>query len=877
MINFKKKISEYLIFIILCLISLYFIFPFFGRDFKISFGEGPYAINPNYLNFFYIWQNRINLGTVLYFQTLIYWFVLVWKLFIPFSFILQPALIYIFFGGFFIAGLNFYFVLKNIFPKTNNLIYLPPALLYVINIYRVIAGKSDESIILFIFLPLFFLFYYRLLNTLRWKYLYYLVIISLLSSTMGKNLAVFFLPYILISFYFIFFIFSSAKKTNLKKLAVMHLIMTGFIITGNLFWILPQIFLLREYYLAADSGKIMWSFLGSGNFFDHFRFLGFWAFRDEGYFPYSKTYYEPLMIITSYIPILFSFYYFFFIKDKYHIKLKLFIASLTIISCLLVSGNKGTTGIFYQLLYDNISVFKMFRDSYAKFTPLYLFAVCFGLLFSLHYFFEKVKNVAVQIVFISFLILIIIFNAWPIFHYAYVTKVEKARAVSDIIQIPQYWRDLNQYLKNKNLNEWILVFQNNAYGSNSLWPYGINVVGNIAEYILNAKIIRSYSLDTSDSQKVIENIFKDNYRIKNLKNYMGFLNSRYILQENDLEWRYSNLILPPSQSNKIIQEKGFKLVASFGLFSKKILASIPNLEKDKKINKILYDELTNQPALNLYKMEDEFFVPLFFSPKKIIVSNKQPNDLDQFSEQADFLIPSVIYLTRQNATSFAYSYFNQVEKNNQNLMKYRPIIEYKEINPTKYRLIIHQVKDELPLVFNSNFNNNWKIYPIKLPVKTSKNELYHSLKRNESYFKQKKDYQPNIAEVKFFIDNNWLSYIKNRADFISKNFNNTIQNNNLPDGSFLETVFSNSIDEKYHLMANGYANSWTISPQSYCMANNCHRNSNGTVDIELVVEFSLQKYLHLGIMISFFIFGFAIIMAINDYIHDKKAIVESNE
>jgi len=210
-------------------------------------------------------------------------------------------------------------------------------------------------------------------------------------------------------------------------------------------------------------------------------------------------------------------------------------------------------------------------------------------------------------------------------------------------------------------------------------------------------------------------------------------------------------------------------------------------------------------------------------------------------------------------------------------MKYRPIIEYKEINPTKYRLIIHQVKDELPLVFNSNFNNNWKIYPIKLPVKTSKNELYHSLKRNESYFKQKKDYQPNIAEVKFFIDNNWLSYIKNRADFISKNFNNTIQNNNLPDGSFLETVFSNSIDEKYHLMANGYANSWTISPQSYCMANNCHRNSNGTVDIELVVEFSLQKYLHLGIMISFFIFGFAIIMAINDYIHDKKAIVESNE
>ena len=115
---------------------------------------------------------------------------------------------------------------------------------------------------------------------------------------------------------------------------------------------------------------------------------------------------------------------------------------------------------------------------------------------------------------------------------------------------------------------------------------------------------------------------------------------------------------------------------------------------------------------------------------------------------------------------------------------------------------------------------------------------------------------------------------KYNIDFISKNFQGTIQNNNLPKGKFYETwlagklgeknngitqkIFSlvqnNSIKqlpEENHLTANGYANSWLIETDKICSQTDfCVKNPDGTYDFELVVEFWSQRLFYIGLFVS---------------------------
>ena len=110
-------------------------------------------------------------------------------------------------------------------------------------------------------------------------------------------------------------------------------------------------------------------------------------------------------------------------------------------------------------------------------------------------------------------------------------------------------------------------------------------------------------------------------------------------------------------------------------------------------------------------------------------------------------------------------------------------------------------------------------------------------------------------------------------DFVSKNFQGTIQNDNLPSGKFYETWFEKPIDDQNHLMVNGYANSWVIDVNKVCGQDSeiatpaspslggsldaprndkavCVKNPDGTYDMEIVVEFWPQRLFYVGVGIS---------------------------
>jgi len=238
-----------------------------------------------------------------------------------------------------------------------------------------------------------------------------------------------------------------------------------------------------------------------------------------------------------------------------------------------------------------------------------------------------------------------------------------------------------------------------------------------------------------------------------------------------------------------------------------------------------------------------------------------------------------------------------------------PILEFKKINPTKYIIRVHQAKDSFPLVFSESFHKGWRAYIAQVQsgklesykVESRKLENYKILEGNE-------EDQATKEELAGFIEKGWVSTLgdgkekeikhynyengkrildhieKYKIDFISKNFQGTIQNNNLPSGHIWDTwlasklgsskvesdkVKSNKVKdifvlnenviqlpEENHLMANGYANSWWIDLKKVCKVESdkvkgfCLKNPDGTYDFELIVEFWPQRLFYWGLLIS---------------------------
>lgn len=220
------------------------------------------------------------------------------------------------------------------------------------------------------------------------------------------------------------------------------------------------------------------------------------------------------------------------------------------------------------------------------------------------------------------------------------------------------------------------------------------------------------------------------------------------------------------------------------------------------------------------------------------------------------------------------------------LKGYTPTLEFKKINPTKYRVRLHGAQGTFPLVFSESFHDGWKAYVNQnATVKNQKNNLkaksgaYNTLDGNE------RD-QASKDELREYIEKGWvtelgdpnqksgifggagektiehkkwednkekLDYVeKYTIDFISKNFHGTIQNDNLPRGKFWETWFRESLPEENHLMVNGYANSWVIDANDLCAQNKdfCVKNADGTYDMELVLEFWPQRLFYVGAFVS---------------------------
>lgn len=294
-------------------------------------------------------------------------------------------------------------------------------------------------------------------------------------------------------------------------------------------------------------------------------------------------------------------------------------------------------------------------------------------------------------------------------------------------------------------------------------------------------------------------------------------------------------------------------------------------ESVKKLIEIFSAKNKEQRFDPMQMFKRDNFLPHFYTPQTLITTTQPLETLPEIVSQKGYDIRSAIYFNSKIKVTD-----NKIKiKFNPNELKKKtvintPVLEFKKIDPTKYRIVVHGARGEFPLVFSESFHEGWNAYISNIKL-NSNNQI-----SNYKIIDGNSDDQASGGEVKSFIDNGWVTTLgdgkekeikhvkwendkevfdyseKYKIDFISKNFQDTIQNDNLPSGPFYETWFKKPIDNnKNHSLVNGYANSWLINTETLCSTqSNCKKNADGSYDFEVVVEFWPQKLFYIGLAIS---------------------------
>lgn len=204
-------------------------------------------------------------------------------------------------------------------------------------------------------------------------------------------------------------------------------------------------------------------------------------------------------------------------------------------------------------------------------------------------------------------------------------------------------------------------------------------------------------------------------------------------------------------------------------------------------------------------------------------------------------------------------------------------VEFKRINPTKYRVELHHVRDNFNLVFNERYDKQWKAYVVPKRVDNlSSQQLLsntlcmthegtHGLAAN---LNQAMIIDPNrnisIENEKLASSYFWETWLSHNLAESEKNSFDASTNTKLFDSfdkaRFVEYFWLRSVEwpEAFHGSANMFANGWLFDLSVICSLPKSKditmgyyiENTDGSIDIDLVFEYKPQRYVYLAYMLS---------------------------
>ena len=191
-------------------------------------------------------------------------------------------------------------------------------------------------------------------------------------------------------------------------------------------------------------------------------------------------------------------------------------------------------------------------------------------------------------------------------------------------------------------------------------------------------------------------------------------------------------------------------------------------------------------------------------------------------------------------------------------------VEYKAVNRWKNKVVLHGVKDSFLLVYPEKYSEKWKVYLTSVGTQN-----LASLRVPDDYFvpEIESNRQATREEVEGFVSGGLISAVGDK--FISKNFDGSIRNDNLSNGRFYDSWFKEPIDEDIHFQVNNYSNAWWVDVEELCGSvgdsaerlhspngtmeptelSVCVLNSDGTYEIELIIENGMLRWFYLGLLV----------------------------
>lgn len=844
-----KSINIYILCVIILPIITFFWFN--GNNFIVSGDYMPvFRPIPELINDFYLWlssdtlslgANTGNISKIFPYELLI-----AIGSTIGFSAIeLQKIIFYVMF---LFSGLSIYFLIYWAFNKIKNvkIAAFIAALFYMFNTYVMFFKVPDRMMSLFPYMltPFALLLFMKGLEQKRNNW--YALLISVVYLLMAPSVTT--PTYLILVFSVILLYYFYYSILNLNREAFKHstLFILKFIfitILLNFWWILPythNIILTSK--ATFNSVTSIESFNDTTlinsidtSFLNIFRIMGYWAlngsYNGQLYYPIVSKFYSliTIKIISFFLPIIVFMSLLINNKDKTIRNTVLFFSLLAIGSLFMIKGVHSPFSELNKWLFFNIPGFSMFRSQYEKFGAILVlsYSVLFG--FVISSIFSWIKDFKGKNMAGIFLVLIfIIFFVINVFPFWTGQNIQNDRGIlsSQLVSIPESYGDSYIWLNELFLDKRISIFplRVNYFGNINVDTKWGEANGNIYAKLLNQPvIINSFFNNTGGSQ----------ISLNMLINFFPILNVDYLFI--DMNRREPNNTQIKNDINIAVSEKKIKII----------------------------NEYHN---LKYYKLNSSYFLPHFYTPQNIIISNQEINALLETVSADDYEVRSAIIFEEQNPNK------TLLLQNIPPINIHTPILEFKRINPTKYRIIVHNATNSFLLVFSERFNDDWKAYNVNYDKEQVNKELltkYRTLNGNEEDQATKEEIIEFIdnsligslgnGKIKQIKHNKWednkekLDYIENyNINFISKNFQGTIQNDNLNEGKFYETWFMKPFENnKNHLIVNGYANSWLINTLNVCNEKNkCVKNNDGSYDFEIVIEYWPQRLFYIGLFIS---------------------------
>ncbi|MBI2620897.1 hypothetical protein HYW61_01565 [candidate division WWE3 bacterium] len=562
-----------------------------------------------------------------------------------FSF-LQPALLQriLIFALYLFKYIGFIKLAKYVGRKFSVFALIPAIIVYVFNVFESLNPFSLYPLMYGVYLPFSLYYFLKLYESTRldFRNISKLLLLSFVFTAINANLPLsvtIFVPQIL-------FVALSIKSLNKARILNVCLYYVLWVLV-NVWWLIPLVSFYFETAAGVIGGGRWFSAASAGSMYANFRFLGQWAWYAghylAPYYPFSVFYDRPLVILVTYAIVILSFVGGLVNKNGgVDPKYRLFFVLLGLSSLFFVGGSRPPFGLLYELVFNIIPGFKVFREPFTKFGELYVVSISI-----LFYLFlsgiEKYLYGLKKFVLFAVFVTLTIIGSLPVITGEHVWDIWNGSSRTFRVDVPGYWREFGEFLKAHSKDSRILTIPRSYYGSAWNWPRGFSSADDVAiNFVSGGNSIVRNPLAIYGYSDLVDEIF----RTPNLNaKYLSLLGIDYILQENDLDWRYSgDLAATPEQNDLLSKRLGLKKIVEFGNFALERLLRIPNNEPRVNLAYEMYVRLLGRPNLIFYGLDKLRVLPKIYASNDYVFGDAKLSALNDLAGFGDYRAGSGVYI-----------------------------------------------------------------------------------------------------------------------------------------------------------------------------------------------------------------------------------------